>query len=92
MTRTGAARFGAVATARTAPSAAPAVGPTRKYTVLLDGPTAETFDTDLTQIRRQTGRVVNKSDVIRELVHALHEDPTLLAAVADRLRQAVPPS
>ncbi len=92
MTRTGAARFGAVATARTTPPAAPAAGPTRKYTVLLDGQTAETFDSDLAQIRRRAARVVNKSDVIRELVHALHEDPTLLTAIADRLRHTVPPS
>ncbi len=92
MSRTGAARFGAVATARTAPPAAPAAGPTRKYTVLLDGQTAETFDLDLAQIRRAASRVVNKSDVIRELVHVLHEDTTLLATVADRLRHAAPPS
>ena len=82
-----AARFGAVARQRATPPPAtlpPAAA--RKYTVILDGQAAETFDADLTRVRRAAGRVVSKSDVVRELLAVLNEDPALLADVSQRLR------
>jgi len=83
----GAARFGQVAAQRTAP-AGPApvpVGSTRKYTVLLDAVIAADFDEDLLRLRRGTGKRIDKSQVVRELVSLLHEDPALMAEVTHRL-------
>lgn len=87
MAAEGAARFGQVARQRTAPPApvpAPA-GSTRKYTVLLDAVIAADFDEDLLRLRRGTGKRIDKSQVVRELVSLLHEDPGLMAEVTHRL-------
>jgi hypothetical protein len=82
-------RFGAVAVARAAPAPAPAVHrPPRKYTLLLAGDVADALDADVLRMQVATGRRVGKAEVVRELVALLHEDPTLLAQVEDRLRGA----
>lgn len=84
-----ASRFGAVATTRSTPSSAvPVDRPQRKYTVLLAGEVADDLDGDVLRLQIATGRRVDKATVIRELVALLHEDPTLLAQVEDRLRGA----
>lgn len=83
----GAARFGQVAT--TPRSAAGATGKTvaapRKYTVLLDATRADAFDQLLLVIRRRTGKRVDKSHVVRELLALLDEDPALLGELVERL-------
>jgi len=80
-----AARFGTVATQRVVAVTTPS-NVVRKFTILLDLDVSEAFDADLSKVRRASGRTVNKSDVVRELLAALHEDPSLLRLVADRLR------
>jgi len=80
-----AARFGTVATRRVAAAPTPS-SVVRKFTILLDLDVSEAFDADLSKVRRAADRAVNKSDVVRELLAALHEDPSLLRLVADRLR------
>ena len=85
MAAKGAARFAAVAAQRpTIPPAATGSG-TRKYTVLLDSEIASNFDEDLLRLRRNTGKRIDKSQVVRELVALLHEDPALMAEVGQRL-------
>jgi len=79
-----AARFGTVATQRVVAAPTPS-SVVRKFTILLDLDVSEAFDADLSKVRRASDRAVNKSDV-RELLAALHEDPSLLRLVADRLR------
>ena len=61
-------------------------GVARKYTVLLDDQVADAFDERLLAIRRQLGRKIDKSQVIRQLLTLLDEDPTLVAQVVDRLK------
>ena len=56
-----------------------------KYTVLLSTRVATELDEDLLRLRRQTGRKVDKSEVIRSLVHLLHTDPDLFDQVARRV-------
>lgn len=82
-----AAKFGAVATTPRTPAPAPPAMPTRKYTVLLDGTAADAFDETVLTLRRRTGQRVDKSQVVRELVQLLSEDPTLVQQLADRLAQ-----
>lgn len=81
---------GEAATARskkhTVTSADLPVGAPRKYTVLLDDTTADAFDVRLLAIRRQVGRRVDKSEVVRELLALLDDDPTVTDQVVERLR------
>ncbi len=83
----GAARFGQVAAQRTAPAGPTSVpvASTRTYTVLLDATIAADFDEDLLRLRRGTGKRIDKSQVVRELVSLLHEDPALMAEITHRL-------
>jgi hypothetical protein len=83
-------RFAAAAkrTRRPAPEPTPATAAQRKYTVLLDSELADDFDGSLLHFRRQVGRRVDKSEVIRELVSLFNEDPTLVKEIADRLHAA----
>lgn len=83
-------RFAAAAkrTRRPAPKPAPTTATQRKYTVLLDAELADDFDGSLLHFRRQVGRRVDKSEVIRELVSLFNEDPSLAEQVADRLQAA----
>lgn len=79
--------FGAVALSRaTAPAAADVHRPPRKYTLILPGALAHDLDADLFRLQAETGRRVDKSVLIRELVGLLHEDPTLYAQLRDRLQ------
>ncbi|MEP6464411.1 MAG: hypothetical protein ABJC62_13570 [Frankiaceae bacterium] len=83
---TDAGRFAAAAGRRRSAAAAPPVSPPRKYTVILDGQAADTFDETLLRLRRQLGRRVDRSQVIRELLALVAEDEALGAQVVDRLR------
>ncbi len=80
-------RFAETAVKRSAPTPTPgSVGERMsKYTVLLSTHVAAEFDEDLLQLRRQTGRKVDKSEVIRILVDLLHTDERLLDSVASRI-------
>ena len=80
-----AARFGQVATTARPPVAAPAPAAFRKYTVLLDAAAADTFDEAVLKLRRRTGRRIDKSEIVRELVQLLDEDPALVEQLATRL-------
>jgi hypothetical protein len=73
-------------TAAVGETAALGRGATHKYTVLLDDRLADAFDEKLLAVRRQMGRKVDKSQVVRELLALLDEDSTLLAQVVDRLK------
>lgn len=80
-----AARFGQVATtARPAAVESPVAAP-RKYTVLLDAASADAFDQAVLALRRRTGRRIDKSQVVRELLALLAEDEALLEQVAEQL-------
>lgn len=83
-------RFAAAAkrTRRSALKPTPAMAAQRKYTVLIDSELADDFDGSLLHFRRQVGRRVDKSEVIRELVSLFNEDPTLAKQIADRLHAA----
>lgn len=59
-----------------------------KYTVLLSAHVAAELDEDLLKLRRQTGRKVDKSEVIRILIDLLHKDETLFDQVARRITLA----
>lgn len=86
-----AAAFASAASRRTKPTAtATPAGEQRKYTVLLDADLADSVDTALIRLRRQVGRKVDRSAVVRELLVMLTDDPTLARSVAERL--AVKPS
>lgn len=79
-------RFAAVAANRAAPTPTPAsADAVRKYTVLLTERVAVDFDDDIARLRRQLGRRVDKSAVIRTLLTLLHEDDELYGRVADGL-------
>jgi hypothetical protein len=81
-------RFGQIATTRTKPAAVSdhvGGGATRKYTVLFDNEAATSFDESVLKLRRRTDKKVDKSQVVRELVILLDEDPSLLEQVASRL-------
>ncbi len=82
---TGAARFGQVATTLRPAAAPTAVAAQRKYTVLLEAASADAFDEALLDLRRRTGKRVDKSQVVRELLALLAEDTALRKEVADRL-------
>jgi Arc/MetJ-type ribon-helix-helix transcriptional regulator len=84
------ARFAAAAkrTRRPVPKPAPATAAQRKYTVLLDSELADDFDGSLLHFRRQVGRRVDKSEVIRELISLFNEDPTLAEQIAGRRQGA----
>lgn len=58
-----------------------------KYTLLLDDADAAVFDGLALSARRQLGRRVGKSDLVRVLVHLAADDPTLLTQVVDELRR-----
>lgn len=58
-----------------------------KYTLLLDDADAAVFDGLALSARRQLGRRVGKSDLVRVLVHLAADDPTLLTQVLDELRR-----
>jgi hypothetical protein len=83
-------RFAAAAkrTRRSAPKPTPTMVAQRKYTVLIDSELADDFDGSLLHFRRQVGRRVDKSEVIRELVSLFNEDPTLAKQIAERLHAA----
>lgn len=82
-----AGRFGAVATRRTTPPP-PVQRAPRKYTILLAADVADDLDADVLGFQVAAGRRVDKSQVIRELVALLHEDPTVRGQVEERLRAA----
>lgn len=69
------------------PTAAPTPQGQRKYTVLLDADLADSVDLALMKMRRLTGRKVDRSAVVRELLAMLTDDPTLLDSVVERLGQ-----
>ena len=79
-------RFGAATARRTGPKPTPGSDgeELRKYTVKLTT-LANQFDEDLLAIRRSIGKKVDKSEIVRILVTRLHDDPTLMAAVVDRI-------
>jgi Arc/MetJ-type ribon-helix-helix transcriptional regulator len=81
-------RFAAAAKRTRRPVHKPAPAAQRKYTVLLDSELADDFDGSLLHFRRQVGRRVDKSEVIRELVSLFNEDPTLAKEIAGRLQAA----
>jgi hypothetical protein len=87
---TDAGRFAAAAgRRRTTTALTPPVSPPRKFTVIFDGLAADTFDDTvlrLRRLRRQLGRRVDRSQVVRELLSLLAEDEALAAQVVDRLR------
>ncbi len=58
-----------------------------KYTLLLDDADAAVFDGLALSARRQLGRRVGKSDLVRVLVHLAADDSTLLTQVIDELRR-----
>ncbi len=75
-------------TSRPSPHApSPLTGPQVKYTVLLPQSTAQSFDERLLSIRREVGRRVDKSHVIRELLSLLEDDSELEAQVVERLKR-----
>jgi len=85
---TDAGRFAAAAGRRRSPATSPApAAPSRKYTVILDGQAADTFNETLLRVRRQLGRRVDRSQVVRELLALLAEDPALTGQIVDRLRE-----
>ena len=78
-------RFAAVAATRATPTTSGSADAVRKYTVLLTEPVAVDVDDDIARLRRQLGRRVDKSAVIRALLDLLHEDDELFACVVDGL-------
>lgn len=85
---TDAGRFAAAAGRRRSPTAVAApASPPRKYTVILDGHAADTFDETVLRLRRQIGRRVDRSQVVRELLALLAEDPALADQIVDKLRE-----
>ena len=66
-------------------SAAQAKG-TSKFTVIFARRDAEALDEFVLRARRHAGRKVDKSEIIRALLALVHEDPTLAAAVFEKLR------
>lgn len=61
--------------------------PKSKYTLLLDGDEAATFDGLALVLRRRLGRVVKKSDVLRALIALASDDQTLTAQLETELRR-----
>lgn len=59
-------------------AAAPAVHGTRKYTVRLDVDEADRFDQLMLEARRRSGRLVEKSDLVRALIDLATRDEALL--------------
>lgn len=57
-----------------------------KFTVLLDGEEAATFDQLALDVRRLLGRRVVKGDLVRALVALAGDDPTLRDQVVAELR------
>lgn len=77
----GASRFGRVAVSRATSPTQPAARPPRKYTILLSADLADALDADTLALQRTAGRRVDKSEVIRQLVGLLQDDPALLEQV-----------
>jgi hypothetical protein len=57
-----------------------------KFTIIFERREAEVLDEFVLQARRHAGRKVDKSEIIRALLALVHEDPTLAAAVFEKLR------
>jgi hypothetical protein len=80
--------FGAAARRRKAAAPATAAAPRQiKFTVLLDAGEAAVHDGTLLRLRGPVGRKVARSEVVRELLGLLDEDPALAEQVAERLRR-----
>ena len=58
-----------------------------KFTVLLDGQAAADFDGLALSARRQLGRRVEKSELVRVLIALAADDPSLLGQIVDELRR-----
>ncbi len=80
-------RFAVAAVKRTGPAPTPGSDHEvlRKYTLMMTTTLANQLDQDLLSIRRNLGRRADKSEVVRGLVEMLHDDPTVMAEVVDRL-------
>jgi hypothetical protein len=85
-------RFGAVAAERKAPTPTPGSSGEKmsKYTILLSPRVATELDEDVLRLRRQTGRKIDKSEIIRALVQLLHSDESLFNEVVGRLTGTTP--
>jgi hypothetical protein len=57
-----------------------------KFTVLLDADAAAGFDELALHARRTLGRRVQKSDLVRALIHLVNDDPTIRDALLEELR------
>ena len=61
----------------------PSVLTGRKFTVLFDASSADDFDSLVLEARRQSGRRIDKSEVVRALIDLTRNDPDLLQRVID---------
>jgi hypothetical protein len=59
-----------------------------RYTIDLSPALQAMADEDVQRLRRDTGRRVVRSDVIRELLRVLHADETLYAELRRRIEQS----